>query len=858
MWTYLSFFLAVCSAQFHSERNFYPGGYPLAVKSPYLNAWEVFVKPFTPSLSGPSHWNGFSMGWTGWIRVDGISYPWFGNGAAEATTLISSQVTPTRTIFTVQAGPILLNVTFLSPIEPSDLVKQSFPFVYLSVDFTSTDNTPHSIQLYSDTTAEWLSGQRSTDIVWNTTLTQQGVFHQATPKTPQFMQETDDIAGDSTVYYAMRRTPETDPLLVHWQTGSQADLHVSWTDSSSTAFTRIDDSFPAFAISKDFGITSSSTSPAVWALGIVRDPVIQYQTASSGLQNRSSYFWSQYGSISDAIDDFLVDYDDASARASALDEKLLAAASSISLDYSDVIALGARQTLAGVDWTISRTSFGWNMSDSKAFMRQTGDSRRVNAVETLYASFPAFLYLNASWAGMLLDPLLEYASSSLYPNRFSAPDLGSTYPLASGNSSTESVQSIQDTGNMLFMTLAHATYSGDGRLLQKYNGLLTMWSEYLIDSTMIQSVQFEDEISGTTLTNVILTGIVGIRCMSSISKALGFSTFAESFSSTAASYAAKWLEQATLSGHLLSTYDPSSEPALIYGLYPDRLLNLSLIDDLAYKTQNAFYQSEVSTAPKYGLPYVGLSGIVKAPWTTFTAATTTDVTTRNALISMVRSHANYNLTNIVFSATYDSGTGSSPTGQASPAQGGLFALLAQSLPVKSFDLPTSSSLPNNATSKKSKTGAIAGSVVGSVLALAATLVLAWLIRHRRRKTKTILDTKIPRPYASIPALAHDPEADNIALGIIPSPESLQPSISYSQEKGTSVPETRLNPPTITGTSPATERFYSPSGGTVSSPSSSDRTPSSNHLLREVENLRREVEDLRALRENDLSPPEYDG
>jgi len=50
--------------------------------------------------------------------------------------------------------------------------------------------------------------------------------------------------------------------------------------------------------------------------------------------------------------------------------------------------------------------------------------RRTNPVDTLYASFPAFLFLNTTLAGKLLEPLLEFQHSSLYKNDYAAPDLG--------------------------------------------------------------------------------------------------------------------------------------------------------------------------------------------------------------------------------------------------------------------------------------------------------------------------------------------------------------------------------------------------------------------------------------------------
>lgn len=111
------------------------------------------------------------FGWSGYIRVDGSSFVWLGN-LLPTTNLTNLAITPTRTIFTLQAGPMQLNVTFLSPIEvrrvsirkiktsliynlakPSDLVRQSLPFSFVYVEVASTDGNQHSVQIYSDVTA---------------------------------------------------------------------------------------------------------------------------------------------------------------------------------------------------------------------------------------------------------------------------------------------------------------------------------------------------------------------------------------------------------------------------------------------------------------------------------------------------------------------------------------------------------------------------------------------------------------------------------------------------------------------------------------------------------------------------------
>jgi len=49
---------------------------------------------------------------------------------------------------------------------------------------------------------------------------------------------------------------------------------------------------------------------------------------------------------------------------------------------------------------------------------------RVNAVETLYSAFPAFMYIDPSLGAPLLEPLFRLHASPNYPNSYAAADLG--------------------------------------------------------------------------------------------------------------------------------------------------------------------------------------------------------------------------------------------------------------------------------------------------------------------------------------------------------------------------------------------------------------------------------------------------
>ncbi|KAJ7599409.1 hypothetical protein C8J56DRAFT_769937 [Mycena floridula] len=676
---------SLVEAQFSAARDFWPASYPLAVRSPYLNTWITGQNLTSNLVNWPTQWDLASInGWSGMVRVDSVVFNWLGKpGNFNATVLQRSEVTPTRSIFAVVAGPVLLNITFLSPIEPSDLVKQSLPFSYLSVDVTSLDGKAHAVELYSDISAEWISGDRNNRAVWTTAHTESSVYHQATRQVPDSMQESANIAEDSIVYYGMKSSPglsfqSGQDTVVRTQFGSQGKL----TGAQDTEFRQIQNNYVVFGLSVDLGTISATDSPLVWAVGLVRDPVIEFATDFTGTQSRSSFFWTQFSSISVAIDGFLDDFPNALKRAVALDQQIMGAAQQISSDYVDLVSLAARQTIAGTDFTVSRTATGgWNMSDIKAFTKDIGGSRRVNAVETLYAALPTYLYLNASWVGLLLEPLLQYqASSSIYGNSFAAPDLGPSYPQAVGNSDTSAVQSLEDSSDMLVMAWAHATFSGDGTLIARYYNLLKTWADYLVLNSLRPNGQTVDGLNKPDMTNLAIKGIIAIQAMATISKTVGHSADAAHYFSTALSYANQWKTLASSSGRIGSTYDPSSSSALIYNLFGDKLFKFGLVDDATYAAQTAFYTSEFAGAAKFGLPFDGDSSFAKAPWTLFTAATVNSSSARDALVSMARLRASYNATPGAFPTVYDVNTGDTKTaaanGQASPALGAVMSILA--------------------------------------------------------------------------------------------------------------------------------------------------------------------------------------
>ncbi|KAF7378320.1 hypothetical protein MSAN_00257800 [Mycena sanguinolenta] len=848
-----------------AQQTFFPSAVPLAVRTPTSNSWLNTTNGSNPMTTFPTFWNAHhALAWVGFIKVDGLTYPWLGGATAPTSTWIETQVTPTQTILTVQAGPMLLNVTFLSPIEPSDWGRQSFPFAYVYLDGTATDGLPHSVQLYSDISGDWVSNNVGTGIQWSTTKTSNTVFHQVGSTSPTSV--FGDVAEDSVAYHAISSGYLNLVSIVGTDQGLRAQFTApgeGFTLTSDLAgqsgnVRGSDGNAPVFAHAMDLGNTTNISSIA-WAVGVVRDPIVTF----SGVPRRA-YYWSQYATIGDAIDDFIGDFPTARTRALALDQKILQDARAISQEYADLISLGARQAMAGFEITLSTFPNGsFDFSDVKAFMKDVGNSQRVNPVEVIYAALPAYMYLDPNITGVLLEPLLEYQNSSNYTNPYAAPDLGpGPFPAVPGNpSSSNAAYGIENSGNMLILVLAHARSTGDGSLIGKYYNLLKQWADYLVSNALIPGNQHSADArdgvlvqSHANLTNLALKGIIGIQAMAEVSQIMGQGADAQDYAASATSLMQSWVNLTSVSGHLRWTYDETTF-GLMYNLLADKLLQLNLVPASVYTAESTTLSDNPVQGP-FGFPLSSdNTSAARSDWTLFSAAAAPDKTTRDLLITAVRNHASSNVTAGTFPTLYDVQTGlvqASPNTFSSPAQGAMFSLLALNVANQTIVVPsTTSTSPTGLSSAKSKakshTGAIAGGVIAGLAALLLVGSLVIFLRRRARKDRSANDDfEAPRPYQN-PVTE---QSDGAAVG--PQPSRTFGS-SVPSSKAALISEGKFSPRPLS----ATSSQHAPSHQLPSSGPRLSVSRVTDDLRSEVERLRQEFQQLRADQSIPLdAPPEY--
>ncbi|KAL1747685.1 hypothetical protein HDZ31DRAFT_80256 [Schizophyllum fasciatum] len=733
--------LAARGSHAWDAKPFNPASVPLAVRSPYVSTWLPQGEGKALNDAWATFYTGGITAWAGFVTVDGKPYAFLGTPSADAdfekATQKSVEITATQSIFVMTAGTVDLTVRFLSPVEPDDLFKQSIPLSYMLLSAAANDGSTHSVQLYTDISAEWLSPSDGAHPV-NWTLADGDVLsHTISLQNQATYEENRDMIRrkfsrcgplpfltlrlDGSVYYS---TVKTDGLT--YMSGADKAVRTLFVNSSKLdnsqddRFRDISDSFPVFAFAHDLGDVKDAVGPVVMSIGFVREPAVQYVVAGNKLQDRSLAFWARHATVEDLIKDFLDDYKEALARAKKLDEKVKSDASAISSDYASITTLSVRQALAALEITTVKNGDSYDANDILIFMKgaaslvapsstanalpspEISSNGNMNTVDVIFPLWPLLMYLNPTLGKYLLLPGLEYQATGQYPNKYSVHDMGTHFPRAIGhNDGKDEAMPVEECGNMLIMALSYTQKTGDRSLINDYINLFDQWTHFLIDEALVPASQLStDDFAGhlENQTNLAIKGIIGIKAMSEIADTIGDKTTASKYSDIASDYVTKWqdLSASAEGDHTTLNYGNDSSWGLTYNLYADKLLGLNLFPPSVYEQQTAFYKQHANT---FGVPLDSRHTYTKSDWEIWTAAIVSDTNTRDMLVSAVAQYAANGQNDVPFSDWYETTDGKVADFRARPVVGGHFALVSGGICDGSSPLGsgTSTSDPSSAT-----------------------------------------------------------------------------------------------------------------------------------------------------------------
>ncbi|KAI8956632.1 glutaminase GtaA [Daldinia sp. FL1419] len=673
--------LADAASSFSPAR---PPAIPLAVKSPYLNSWLNVGSDGGNGgyLAGewPKFWSQQNTGWAGFIRVDGKAYNWLGAPTgADVVDQTEFSYTSTRSTFVMNVGgKVEMNITFLSPVTPSDLKRQSLVFSYLDVGVHSLDGASHDVQLYADVSAEWASGDLNAVIEWDYKSADGVAYHQFERQDQAAISETNQQANWGTWFWS---TKDVDNL--SWQIGADTDVRGAFLDKGALPSTKdsnfraVQDNWPVFGFASDLGPVGSSTVSTLYTLGMTQEGAINLLGKGSDLTTYPALWQSYFDSDVEAMTFFYNDYDEVSKLSTDLDNKV--ASDSIAAagqNYLTLTSLSVRQTFGALQFTGTD-------SDPLVFLKEISSNSDIQTVDVIFPAIPLILYTNPSLLDYMLKPLFLNQENGHYPNTNAIHDLG-TFPVAKGYpDGSDEPMPLEECGNMIIMVLAYAQRTNDNDYLAQHYPILKQWAGYLVDEALIPADQIStDDFAGSLAnqTNLGLKGIIGLKAMAEISDRTGNDDDAKSFDDTAKSYIEQWqgfgLNTAADPPHATLSYGDDDSHGLLYNLYANSLLGFGdFVPQSVYDIQSNFYPT---VALEYGVPLDTRHTYTKTDWMLWAAATSSEKT-RDTFVKLIASWIDVTPTNKPLTDLYDADTGDYPGGlqfTARPVAGGHFALLA--------------------------------------------------------------------------------------------------------------------------------------------------------------------------------------
>jgi hypothetical protein len=677
-----------------------PPAAPLAVRGPYLSTW-------LPATVLPGTWQQFWTGHTtamgGIARIDGISYMFMGDpsivlqvpngdsgtpstvqGFERALDQVLLEVTPTRSRFHLQGGGVGLVVEFLSPVEAGDLRRQSIPMSYVLMTASSLDGAAHDVQIYADISGEWVSGDDSQVITWAPVQVPYagGTLQVWTVQlqNQQPLTEQDQQAAWGSMVWAAQN-PRGSPALT-FQSGQDVVVRAQFvnngklTNGNDPNYRAISDNWPVFGFCADLGQVTRSPVTVPVSIGQVRTPAVSYLGA-----NLQPWWSSEFSSWQGMLAFFHDDLAAAQRRADGVDGSITGDAEGAGgKPYAGLCDLSLRQAYGGTELVVSPDGGAW------AFLKEISSDGNVSTVDVLYPASPAWIYADPGYLGLLIEPLLAYAETGGWPQKFAEHDLGSAYPVASGhNNGQEEDMPVEESGNMLIMAAAYLRQvpATTGRAFATaHYQILKQWADYLVANLPDPGYQNQtDDFAGSIAhsVNLAIKGIIAVAAMGQIATLAGNAADAASYRAQAAQFMPYWLANAQdPSGrHLDLTYNGNDGGngtwGTTYNAYADRLLGTGLIPASILAEQAAWYQG---VSNQFGVPLQVPHSYAKSDWEMLTAAWLSDYPIKQELIDREYAYAHTTPSRVPFSDLYDTISGDQVGFQARPVQGGIFALLA--------------------------------------------------------------------------------------------------------------------------------------------------------------------------------------
>ncbi len=660
------------SAQPGSPAPLRPPATPLIAHDPYFSIWSNA----DALTDGPTrHWTGTPQPLNGLIRVDDKTYRYLGDAEDEIPALKETrqQVTPTRTIVTMQSPEIELTLTFLTPAFPDDLAVMARPVTYLTWDVKSRDGRTHNVAVYFDASGMTAVNESDEPVVWSRAeIKGLHVLRIGSQQQPILAHSGDNLRIDWGYFYLAIPDKEAAELAA----GNQ-----SYRDhfAATGHIPKVDDldqpraprsrfpSAPALNLVLPFGEVGAADVSRHILIGYDDIYSIEYMR-----QRLLAYWHKEFPTVSALLEGAEHDYASLTQRSEAYDAELTRdLAREGGPEYASIAVLAFRQAIAahklveddhGVPFFMPKENFS---------------NGSISTVDVIYPSAPMFLLLNPKLVEAQLEPVLRYAESPHWKFPFAPHDLG-VYPLADGQLygggevSEEDQMPVEESGNVLILAdaIAHVEHNTD--FASRYWPLLTKWANYLLAEGFDPANQLcTDDFAGHLAhnTNLSIKAIEALAAYAQLARERGETQTAERYESAARSMAAKWGPKALDGDHYRLAFDKPGTWSQKYNLVWDSILGLHLFPAEIAEREVAYYKSHLN---RFGLPLDNRATYTKLDWTIWSATLARNAADFQAIVHLVFEFLNQTPDRVPMTDWYDTITARQVGFQARSVVGGVY------------------------------------------------------------------------------------------------------------------------------------------------------------------------------------------
>lgn len=588
---------------------------PLIVCDPYFSLWSTSDEL---AADWPRHWTGTINALHSLVRVDGQAYRLMGPGDQQspAARQLSCEVLPTQTRYSFAAGPVAVELTFLTPALPADLDQLGRPVGYLTWSAKSTDGAAHATQLYFDHSGELVVDKPDQAIGWGKATVDGLVVQRMGSRDQKVLgRRGDNLRIDWGYCYSATAAPAGQGVFKHNDArgGFVANGKLPTTEDADQPRAASAD-WPVAATCWDLGQLGGTAAERTLVLAYDDLESIMY------LGQRLKGYWRRGGwTAEDLLKAAFRDLPDVRRRCAQLDADLTADLTKAGGEsYARLATLAFRQTIGGHKLVAD--------ADGQPlwFSKECFSNGCIATVDVTYPSAPFMLLFNPKLVRALLDPVMRYAALPRWKWPFAPHDLGQ-YPLANGQvygggERTEANQMpVEESGNLLILAAALAKVEGRADYAKAFWPTLTKWAEYLRDHGLDPANQLcTDDFSGHLAHNANLSikAILGLGSYAQLAAALGEATKAAEYRQLAADFARQWAVKADDGDHYRLAFDKPGTWSQKYNLVWDKLLGLNLFSPEVARRELAFY---LKNQQKYGLPLDNRKLFTKTDWCVWTA-----------------------------------------------------------------------------------------------------------------------------------------------------------------------------------------------------------------------------------------------